>query len=827
MTPSRPRSPRFFLVPSAAAVLWLSPFGGTVVRADDQVVRADAYRLRPSAAEIAAEPANLAGGLRQLSAAARKAPVAVAVGEEGGETRRAAAMDAHRRATVPRAQADADGRVVVDVRLQPGASNAATRATLESLGAEVLAESAPAQTRGGGVLSTRLHPTQAAEAARLTGVRTVKLVHRPWRRAGRVTSEGTGAIQSNTANRQGFTGRGITVGVLSDSYDRTRPRASEDVKRDDLPGKGNKNRHTRPVLVLEEGPPEADNVDEGRAMLEIVHDVAPDAALAFATAGLTQTTFANNIRALRTVANCDVIVDDIAFPDEPFFSDGLIARAVDEVVTSADLPGRSAIFYSAAGNYGGVGYDADFQPVPDAQVRAGQGAGNLKLNQVPVELTAGGFHNFDGILRGSGVGVAQPLIVSGDTVELNLQWNDPFGVGGITSGYNLLVFDADGNFLPDVSGLDNNFRTDEAIQLVDLDAGDRGASRTYQIAITRRAEGAGTARHLRYIVNPLSGNVRSDYLGANVPTVFGHSGARQVDGVGAFYYGFPDLPESFSSLGPVSIYFDDNGNRLASPEIRLQPTVLGPDGVVTTLSADNNLNPFFGTSASAPHAAGVAALLLQAAGGPGSLSAADVRGLLAAAAPARDLDPFRSMANLNNGGDTSATLTAAGDDTDSSAFSTRFFTLTFNGAAGSRLTSLTVDLGPAGLQFDPNPDTGVPFAIGQTSGGVNAAGVTAGVSSTGDGQNNVLTLTFATGAFPGGGTLRFGIDRDFVGNTAGVDNSADYLAGAVVNLGFANAQDATGTISGTLQNQVGFDYSPASGFGNILAADAINVLRGR
>ena len=94
---------------------------------------------------------------------------------------------------------------------------------------------------------------------------------------------------------------------------------------------------------------------KGRAMLQIIHDVAPKATLAFRTGFLTPENFAVGIRELQA-AGCNIICDDITYITEPFFKDGAVAKAVNDVTA------LGVSYFTSAGNFGKQSYESTFAP---------------------------------------------------------------------------------------------------------------------------------------------------------------------------------------------------------------------------------------------------------------------------------------------------------------------------------------------------------------------------------------------------------------------------------------------------------------------------------
>jgi subtilisin family serine protease len=299
---------------------------------------------------------------------------------------------------------------------------------------------------------------------------------------------------------------------------------------------------------------------EGTAMLEIVHDLAPGAQLLFASGIDSPLAFDQAVRCL-TDAGANVIVDDLQFFGEPYFEDGPVAQSVRGAVQAG------VSYHSAAGNSGQLHYEGVFQPSPNSK-----------------------FHDFN---PGGGVDNTNgALVPAGGSLLCVLQWDDPFGAAA--DDYDLLLLDSSQKVITASQDVQNG--SGDPLEIVVANNPGPGPEVAY-LAIERQH---GAARTLELFC---ARDVQQMEHVTSTGAVFGHAAIPEAVAVGAIDVADPglDTVEFFSSQGPARIAFP-------SPATRPKPDLAGFDDVATAVPG---FNPFFGTSAAAPHVAAVAALLLQ------------------------------------------------------------------------------------------------------------------------------------------------------------------------------------------------------------------------
>jgi len=502
----------------------------------------------------------------------------------------------------PRADVAADGSVAVDVR---GALTERVRERLAAIGGR-----AQAPVAGMRRWRARLPLDRLEDLAALPEVEFVAPADRAYTRK-RDTSEGDVAHFADLLRSTlGVDGSGVGVGVLSDGVGSLGARQATG----DLP----------PVVTVLAG--QAGSGSEGTAMLEIVHDLAPGASLYFATAFNGQSSFAANILALRA-AGADVIVDDVGYFAEAAFQDDDVAAAVDTVVADG------ALYYSAGGNGGNLDdgtsgvWEGDY--VDSGDVMSGS----------PV-------HDFGG--------AATSDVVTADTpYAFTLQWSDP--LGGSANDYDLLLLDPSGTQVYDAS-TDSQNGSGDAFELIDSsgfnDAGNRLMVLKY----------SGAPRMLR--LDTLGGRLSI----ASAGQLYGHPGARgavavaavdvaDAGGAGGRFDGSEPV-ETYSSDGPRRIHYEADGTPITpgdlsstGGEARGKPDLAGADCVST---ATPGFSTFCGTSAAAPHAAAVAAVLLERAWslglGPADVDAAMRTSALDIESPGSDRDSGAGLVHAQDAG---------------------------------------------------------------------------------------------------------------------------------------------------------------------------------
>ena len=456
-----------------------------------------------------------------------------------------------------------DDLVEVYVRTDPGTGAAALRPYVHRVSAEDAAA---------GLVAAWVASGRILKLAEVPSVREVRPVLQPRVRTGSVTSAGDVLLRAaELRNATGLSGAGIKVGVISDGVDhRSSAQATGDLPAD------------LAVLRNDVGG------DEGTAMLEIVHDIAPNASLVFHDCGWNVLEFNRAIDALAD-AGCRVIVDDIGWTDEPFFEDGVIATHAAEAVSN-----RGVVFISAAGNDADLHYQGLFRD---------DGRNN--------------WHNFSSDTPSSGNRLYVDL-PPGGSVTVVFEWSEPFG--RTTSNYDLALYSTADVSVPLAAASRVQDGNDDPVEVLTwVNAG----TAAVQAEVDVSKPSSAPARILELFVYPHGGAVLHPTNMNATDSVYGHPAANGVVAVAAI--DATELTggriEPYSSRGPVTIIAP-----LAAT--RQKPDCSGVDGVRVT-GAGSFPTGFWGTSAAAPHAAGLAALLWS---GRQDASGAQVRSALLATA---------------------------------------------------------------------------------------------------------------------------------------------------------------------------------------------------
>ncbi len=478
------------------------------------------------------------------------------------------------------ARFDPRGRVEADVHYD--CSSGAPTAALVAAGMSVsgATELAPLC-----VVEGWIAPAVLPKLAAIAGVTRVKLpsyamhIPRPSLKS-TAQSPAAGTIDGNALSimhadqfvaQAGGGGKGVLVGVQSQGV----ASLSTIQGRHELPD----------VKVLTAAAGGSDNpyADEGTALLEEVHAVAPNAGLAFCE----PQTFVQYTACLQqfATAGATVMVDDMLFFDQdPMSSGGTDALAVGQFL----VRNPNVALFTAAGNDNGSYWEGSYTPVSVA-------------SQGLSAMTCHGGSQVDNFVNQFSAGASQILTITPSgaiSVPLTLAWADP-------PGHNISNFDIYWTNTTDStkSGCLSTAASADPVltQSITLYPGTN-------IVYVATPDGSFAGKFLKLWVGgdgltalslPTPGSVVTPQ--AFAPGVITVGAVKGSDGIG-------NSIEAFSSRGPITVVYPGAAKIQA-------PVLVAPDGIyvdaagtyfASLLFPDGN---FYGTSAAAPNAAAVAALI--------------------------------------------------------------------------------------------------------------------------------------------------------------------------------------------------------------------------
>ncbi len=453
-------------------------------------------------------------------------------------------------------QISAEGEIGVEVRISGSTTTAAVE--IAGLGIRVgdYSEAFP-------LISAWPYPDQLAALAALPMVIYIDPLVTPLIRTGSVTSQGDSVLRADEVRREfGLSGTGVRVGVISNGVDTLASGQSTGDLPPDCPTELAPD--TASCIIVD--PRRRGMENEGRAMLEIIHDLAPGAILGFSSGIQGITGFVGAIDFLQHEFHADVIVDDVGYLNEPFFEDGIISMRVQQAIDAG------VVFISSAGN------DAQrhYQALLNLPAGCPTGVKRQCLHQFAPDDTTQRF-------------TLQP----GQTIRVVLQWDNPFGAA--EDDLNLYLLEGDTEL---ASATERQRLTRRPLEITPLYTNQTGRVQQVDLVVDAIILNSGTTPLIEMFFITESS---AEYV-TNADSIFGHPAVRGVLTIGAVPVHDPTRIQPYSSRGPVTISHP-------LPETRAKPDLVATDCVRTSVPG---FQTFCGTSAAAPHVAALAALILEA-----------------------------------------------------------------------------------------------------------------------------------------------------------------------------------------------------------------------
>ncbi len=391
----------------------------------------------------------------------------------------------------------------------------------------------------------------------------------------------------------GVAGSGIKIGIISDSYD-ANGGAAANVAAEDLPAN---------VTVESDS---TSGTDEGQAMIELAYQVAPGASYYFATVGDSLASFAAAVTSLQA-SGVNIIVDDVSFPtEESFYQTGTV---LDDAIETAVAAGVN--YFTAAGNAGDDYVQQGFSPI------------SVALPGISADPVIA--NNFGGDSPYQDISIRQ-----GVTVTIALQWAQPFasigtGSAGAQNSLAFYLINSQGQVVASSTQVELDGDPVQAIQFVN-----ETASTQFRLVVVENGGTTPTGQTFTIsVLDSALATLEGTDVGTGTGDIMGHALLSGVNAVGAVTYNetpafgvSPAVPAAYTATGPGTILYSPSGAALSATVSAGGPAFLSVAGSSTTVAGFSSFN---GTSAAAPNAAGVAALVLQA---NGALTTTEVTSLL-------------------------------------------------------------------------------------------------------------------------------------------------------------------------------------------------------